>query len=253
MTYTYPSSAAGEDCTEATQPVLSSISPASGPAGTTVTLTGNWPQAVPGADVKVFTWYNGSIYFNTVVDAITVDSFTTTSVTFQSPTWSTAIPDGAEVQFTLYVRPEGASSPQGGYPNTCVSSDGKGQGSFVQGMAMTYTYPSSAAGEDCTEATQPVLSSISPASGPAGTTVTLTGNWPQAVPGADVKVFTWYNGSIYFNTVVDAITVDSFTTTSVTFQSPTWSTAIPDGAEVQFTVYVRPEGASSPQGGYPNT
>jgi hypothetical protein len=67
-------------------------------------------------------------------------------VTFQSPTWSTAIPDGAEVQFTVYVRPEGASSPQGGSPNTCVSSDGKGQGSFVQGMAMTYTYPSSAAG-----------------------------------------------------------------------------------------------------------
>jgi len=45
-----------QDCTEATQPVLSSISPASGPAGTTVKLTGNWPQAVPGADVKVFTW-----------------------------------------------------------------------------------------------------------------------------------------------------------------------------------------------------
>lgn len=89
--------------------------------------------------------YEDVIYFNTVVNAITVESFTTTSVTFQSPTWSTDIPDGAQVKFTVYVRPAGASSPQGGYPNSCTSSAGQHPNQWDSTQFMEYHY---ANGED---------------------------------------------------------------------------------------------------------
>lgn len=123
-------------CSIESRPNITSISEDSGAAGTNITFTGSWPLAVSGADVRVLTWFNGSVSAET--DEIVVTSFDPTTITFESPGWSSPIVSDTEVQFTVLVLPAGTLSP--GHPNTCSSTKGLSPVSWVAGQFVTYTY-----------------------------------------------------------------------------------------------------------------
>ena len=125
-----------ESCSSETRPNITSIFPEFGVAGTTITLTGSWPLAVPGAKLWVRAWFNGSLSVET--NDIVVASANPTTITFEAPGWSFPLLSDREVQFTVLVLP--ADTPSSGYPTTCSSTAGQSPSLWDTGDFATYTY-----------------------------------------------------------------------------------------------------------------
>ena len=123
-------------CGSATQPNITSISNDSGAAGLSITLTGSWPLAVPGADVRVLTWFNGSLSDDTADTVVTFAAPTT--ITFEAPAWNVDVLSDREVQFTVLVLPAG--TPSSGHPTTCSSTAGQSPAAWEVGQFATFTY-----------------------------------------------------------------------------------------------------------------
>ena len=121
---------------EVLSPVISSLSPASGPAGTVVTVTGfNFQRNDPRSGATTPTAITGFTFNGVAGTNFQLMDFAHARVT---------VPAGAA---TGYVRPTGGSLQEG----------------YSKGVVLTVT------------ASAPTLTGITPGNGPAGTSLTLTG------------------------------------------------------------------------------
>ena len=219
-------------------PVLTVLTPASGPANTNVTITGTDLGDVTGV---TFNGVAASFFF--VNSATSVSAYAPTGVTTGPVVVTT--PGGPSNGLLFTAAPVLSSfSPTGGSPGTVViltgqnltgaiqvSFNGVAAGSYtvVSATQLNVTVPASAstgpirvttpggtaASSNLFSVTAPVLTTIVPAAGPAGTVVTLTGSNLLGLTGMT------FNGLVAPGATVDA------TGTQVTVTAPTGVTTGP--------------------------
>ena len=207
-----------------TDPVISSVSPSSGSSGTTVTVTGANFGAVQGTSSVTFngtavtaytSWSDSSITVTAPAGVgtgpvvVTVDSVASNGVTFTvKPAISRLSPISGLEGATVEITGTSFGALQG---TSTVTFNGTPVVTYTSwsDTSITVTVPAGATtgpvvvtvggqasdGVTFTVGTDPVISSVSPASGPVGTTVRVTGANFGATQGTSTVAFNGVNGS----------------------------------------------------------
>jgi glucan 1,4-alpha-glucosidase len=183
-------------------PAISAVSPTSASAGTQVTVTGTGFGATQGSGYLTFSDDGTNWGAPPDTATFTLDSWSNTAITFTVPT-----PSGSSGQFAVVP----------GSTATITVTDSVGT-SNTEDLAIT-------AGPT------PAISAISPTSASAGTQVTLTGTNFGTTQGSSYVAFS-DNGTNWGAPGDSAtFTVDSWSSTAITFTVPT-----PSGSSGQWAV-----------------